>query len=176
MDAFWKQIIWQQFGATVDMLENAMRACPDELWSDPSKKPEWVSRDVVGFWYLVFHTLFWLDYYLSESEEGFAPPAPFTLDEFDPVGLLPERPYTKEELLRYLEHDRRKCRARIAGLTEEGARARRKFFGSAEGTFAELLLYNMRHVQHHTAQLNLMLRRETDSAPNWVGRTPISLR
>jgi uncharacterized damage-inducible protein DinB len=33
---------------------------------------------------------------------------------------------------------------------------------------AELLLYNMRHVQHHTAQLNLMLRQETGSAPRWV--------
>src|SRR6266550_5156605 len=144
MDVFWKQVIWQQFGATIDMLENAIRACPEKLWSDPSKKPEWVSRDVVGFWYLVFHTLFWLDYYLSESEEEFTPPAPFTTDEFDPAGLLPERPYTKEELLTYLEHGRRKCRARIAGLTEESARARRKFFGSAEGTASELLLYNMR--------------------------------
>ncbi|HYQ96306.1 MAG TPA: DinB family protein, partial [Candidatus Eisenbacteria bacterium] len=115
MDAFWKQIIWQQFGATIDMLENAMRACPDELWSDPSKRPEWIRNDVVGFWYLVFHTLFWLDFYLSESVEGFTPPAPFTLDEFDPAGLLPERPYTKDELQRYLERGRRKCRARIAG-------------------------------------------------------------
>jgi len=89
MDAFWKRILWQQFGATIDMLENAVCACPEKLWSDPSKKPEWVHKDVVGFWYLAFHTLFWLDFYLSESEEGFAPPAPFTLDEFDPAGLLP---------------------------------------------------------------------------------------
>jgi len=27
----------------------------------------------------------------------------------------------------------------------------------------ELLLYNMRHVQHHAAQLNLRLRQTTDS-------------
>ena len=173
-DDLWKQILWQQSGATIDMLENAIRACPEELWSDPSKKPEWVRKDVVGFWYLAFHTLFWLDYYLSESTEGFAPPSPFTTDEFDPAGLLPDRPYTKEELLHYLEHGRQKCRARIAGLTEEGARARCKF-GPAEGTFAELLLYSMRHVQHHTAQLNLMLRREIDSAPNWVTRAKIPL-
>jgi len=106
--------------------------------------------------------------------EGFAPPAPFTLDEFDPAGLLPERPYTKDELQRYLEHGRRKCRARIAALTEESAREARKF-GSVEGTVAELLIYNLRHVQHHTAQLNLLLRQETDSAPTWVGRTKTPL-
>jgi len=174
MDVFWKQILWQQYGATIDMLENAMRACPDELWSDPSKKPAWVPKGVVGFWYLAYHTLFWLDFYLSDTAEGFAPPAPFTLDEFDPAGLLPERPYTKDELQRYLEHGRRKCRARIAALTEESAREARKF-GSVEGTVAELLIYDLRHVQHHTAQLNLILRQQTDSAPNWVGRTKTPL-
>jgi uncharacterized damage-inducible protein DinB len=35
--------------------------------------------------------------------------------------------------------------------------------------FAELLLYNVRHVQHHAAQLSLILRQTTDSAPGWVG-------
>jgi hypothetical protein len=34
----------------------------------------------------------------------------------------------------------------------------------------ELFLYNLRHLQHHTAQLNLLLRQRTDSAPRWVGR------
>ena len=32
------------------------------------------------FWYVVYHALFWLDLYLSGAVEGFAPPAPFTLD------------------------------------------------------------------------------------------------
>ena len=34
----------------------------------------------------------------------------------------------------------------------------------------ELLLYNMRHVQHHAAQLNMLLRQATDSAPDWVSK------
>src|SRR5688572_12821756 len=98
MDAIWKTILWQQFGAAIDMLENAVVACPDELWGDRSRTPE--------YWYLVYHTLFWLDYYLSESETGFRPPAPFTLGELDPTGVLPERVYTRDELRSYLEHGR----------------------------------------------------------------------
>jgi len=39
----------------------------------------------------------------------------------------------------------------------------------------ELLLYNMRHVQHHAAQLNLMLRQAVDSAPGWVAKTKVGL-
>lgn len=168
MDSAWKKIIWQQFGAAIDMLENAMRACPDELWvADPTKRPELVKNDVVGFWYLAYHTLFFLDYYLSDPGDGFAPPAPFTLDELDPAELLPERAYTKAELLGYLDHCRRKCRVTIEALTDEKAH-RRCGFKRLEITSAELLLYNMRHVQHHAAQLNLLLRQKIGSAPRWV--------
>ena len=161
MDNIWKAVLWQQFGAAIDMLENALLACPDELWSDRSRRPE--------FWYVVYHTLFWLDLYLSDSVEGFAPPAPFTLEELDPEGVLPERPYTKEELQTYLGQGRQKCRAAIEALTDVKARQCRRF-GSVDGSVLELLLYNMRHVQHHAAQLNLILRQTTDSAPSWVAK------
>ena len=162
MDNSWKEILWQQFGASIDMLENAMFACPEKLWGDRSRRPE--------FWYLVYHTLFWLDLYLSDSAENFAPPAPFTLSELDPAGLLPNRVYSKEELKKYFDHGRRKCRETIKTLTDEKARQPFKF-GRIELSFAGLLLYNMRHVQHHAAQLNLILRQTVDSAPRWVVKT-----
>jgi hypothetical protein len=161
MDDLWKTILWQQFGAAIDMLENALLACPDELWNDRSRRPE--------FWYVVYHTLFFLDLYLSGSVEGFFPPVPFTLDELDPEGVLPEMPYTKDELHTYLEHGRRKCRATIEALTDEKA-CRRCRFDWVDVTEAELLLYNMRHVQHHAAQLNLLLRQTVDAAPRWVAK------
>jgi DinB superfamily len=162
MDTFWRTIVWQQFGAAIDMLENAMLACPDELWSDRSQRPE--------FWYLVYHTLFFLDLYLADSVEAFVPPAPFTMDELDPAGLLPERPYTKEQLQTYLEHGRDKCRSTIDTLTDDRAR-QRCGFERVDVSVLELLLYNMRHVQHHAAQLNLILRQKIDSAPGWVVKT-----
>ncbi len=162
MDATWKAIIWQQFGAAIDMLENACRACPDKLWGDRSQQPE--------YWYTVYHTLFWLDFYLSDSGEGFAPPAPFTLEERDPAGVLPERVYTKDELQTYLEHGREKCHAVIYALTDEKTPQRSRL-DWIDMSVAELLLYNMRHVQHHAAQLNLILRQRIDSAPGWVSRT-----
>ena len=39
----------------------------------------------------------------------------------------------------------------------------------------ELLLYNMRHVQHHAAQLNMRLRQETNSAPRWVSKGGLNI-
>ena len=172
MEETWKEAVWQQFGAAIDMLENAMRACPDELWNSRSQKPERSQQP--EFWYLVYHTLFWLDFYLSEPGSSFDPPAPFTLDEMDPAGVLPERPYTKDELQNYLEHGREKCRRLIAALNNERG-VEHVAVGSFEGSPMELLLYNLRHVQHHAAQLNLILRQQIDSAPRWVRKTSRSL-
>jgi len=159
MIAIWRTALWQQYGAAIDMLDNAIVACPADLWSDPSQQPQ--------FWYVVFHTLFFLDLYLSETADGFAPPPPFGLSEMDPAGAMPERPYTKAELRGYLAHGRAKCRATIDAMTDEHA-ARNCHFGWLDISAADLLLYNMRHVQHHTGQLNLILRQRTDSAPLWV--------
>src|SRR5262252_4616370 len=104
MDSLWRAILWKQFGAAIDMLDNALVACPDSLWRlrlwrDPLDHP--LPPELAEFWYLAYHTLFWLDLYLSGSAEGFAPPAPFTLDELDPDGAVPARPYTREELRTY---------------------------------------------------------------------------
>ena len=170
----WKAILWQQFGAAIDMLENAIQACPDHVWTNSSKQPAGSSMSGVGFWYVAFHTIFWLDFYLSESKEGFAPPAPFSLSEFE-RGKLPERSYTKDELQAYLDHARKKCRAAIGILTGEKANQRQSLRWG-EVTRMELLLYNMRHVQHHAAQLNLMLRQTVNAAPKWVPKTKLALR
>ena len=171
MDANWRTSLWQQFGAAIDMLGNAVAACPDELWRvrlwDDAELPE-----SAAFWYIVYHTLFWLDLYLSGAVEGFAPPAPFNLDELDPAGLLPERLYTKDELQAYLEHGRSKCRATIDALTDEQA-ARRCKFRWGELSFAALLLDNMRHVQEHAAQLNLILGQKAGWSPRWVAQAKI---
>ncbi len=159
MDNILKEIIWNQFGAAIDMLENALVACPREIWGERLELSE--------FWYLIYHTLFWLDFYLSGSAEEFVPPVPFSLSELDPEGLLPERVYSKEELKSYLEHGRKKCQATIKALTDKKSHQHFKF-GSIDLSYTELLLYNMRHVQHHAAQLNLILRQKIDSAPRWV--------
>jgi hypothetical protein len=168
MDMALKTSLWQQFGAAIDTLDNAIHACPEQLWSGrlwdhPSEPPGYAQ-----FWYIVYHALFWLDLYLSGTVEGFAPPAPFKLDELDPAGF-PERTYSKDELQTYLDYGRKKCHSTILGLTDEKA-SHRCSFPWGEMSFIELLLYNMRHVQEHAAQLSLFLGQNGGSAPAWVGR------
>lgn len=151
-----KESSWNQLGASIDMLENAIRCCPDEVWDTERK-----------FWYHAFHTLFFLDYYLTTSPKTFAPPPPFTFSEFEDT--LPERVYSPDELLGYLHYCRAKGKTFISQLTSETAESR--WINQSETmnySMIEILLYNMRHVQHHAAQLNQLLRQEINQAPDWV--------
>lgn len=162
MDIAFKETLWKQFGASIDMLENAISLCTNELWSGDKK-----------FWYISYHCLFYLDYYLTLEPNNFSPPPPYTLSEFEP-DAMPDRIYTKDELLSYLNYGREKCHNLIADLTDEIANSRWINKYKNYSVF-EILLYNMRHVQHHAAQLNLILRQEINDAPRWVSQTKASL-
>lgn len=181
MDTTLRTALWQQFGAAIDMLENALVACPtslwrERLWCEPPDHPlpPWFPPEFSEFWYIAYHTLFWLDLYLSGSrEEDFAPPAPFIWTELDPAAS-PEQPYTKEELLTYLGAMRRKCHTTLFALTEERAHQTVSYAWTGEqaASFMELYLYTMRHVQEHAAQLSLFLGQHgiLDEALDRVGR------
>ena len=154
--------IRQQFGAAIDSLEGAIRAYPEAAWTDGER---WHQP-----WYLAFHTVFWLDLYLSESSFDYTPPPPFTRGELEP-NVFPERPYSKQEILDWLQQSRAALETRLETVTtpEDARRPCRLHWGTMEA--AELLLYNLRHVQHHAAQLNLRIRQAGGEPSPWVMRT-----
>ena len=153
-----KEAIWSQFGASLDMLENAITMCPDEHWDS-----------ALNFCYISYHCIFWTDYYLTTDPSKFEPPPPFTFSEFDPTLKKPEEIYTKTELLSYLAHCRAKASELIAGLTIE--KLNERWINDYKNfSVLEILLYNTRHVQHHSAQLNLLLRQAVNNAPAWVSQ------
>lgn len=162
-------MLWRQFGAAIDAFGSVLRDCPDELWEKrvwEDEPDQWVAAGFGAFWYLCYHTLFWLDLYLTGAEEGFAPPAPFDLVEMEANETLP-RVYTRAELLAYLEICRRACHDTIAALTPEQAR-RICRFAWGELPFGELMLYSLRHVQEHAGQLRLFLSQQAGMTGGWV--------
>ncbi|MCX6049704.1 MAG: DinB family protein [Chloroflexi bacterium] len=164
-------MLWRQFGAAIDMVSDALRDCPDELWERSlweDQPDQWVAAGFSAFWYLGYHTIFWLDLYLTGAEEGFVPPAPFDLVEMESDEILP-RTYTRAELLGYLEDCRCKCQEIIGGMsTEQAYRLCR--FSWGELPFAELQLYSLRHVQEHGAQLRMFLGQQMRKSTRWVAK------
>lgn len=160
MDATLKSNIWLQFGAAIDMLDDAIRLCPDALWTAVLWDDQEDAR-YGQYWFAAYHTLFWLDLFLTGSSKGFTPPAPFIR------GSLPESPYTKDQVRGYLQQCRQKCKSAIEALTDEQA-YRVCVFEWMEVTFLELQLYSMRHVQEHAAQLNLLLGQNHVEGLDWI--------
>jgi hypothetical protein len=160
MNVDWRASTWSQFGAAIDMLADAIRLCPDELWTvEVYKDPE--DERYSQFWFVAYHAVKWLDLHLTGSTQGFVPPAPFL------AGSLPDQPYTKRDVLAYLGATRAKVQAAIEGLTDERAQ-QRCVYDWMQPTYLELQLYNMRHVQEHAAQLNLVLGQHGVTGMDWV--------
>lgn len=178
METSWSTALWRQFGAAIDMLEQALVACPTSLWTErlwPAPSPSPFPPQFGEFWYVAFHALVWLDLYVSGvPEEDFAPPAPFAQGELDSVEAMPAQPYTRAELGAYLAAVRQTCRSTLVALTDEQAR-RPVAYPWARGqtvSYLELQLYNLRHLQEHAAQLSLFLGQRGIPAADlaWVAR------
>ena len=91
METMVRTALWRQFGAAIDMLENALVACPDTLWQEHL----WSEGSGYGtFSDITYHTLHWLDLYLTGRPEAeFTPLAPF---KARPDDVLAKQPYTRD--------------------------------------------------------------------------------
>lgn len=160
MNDFLKESLWKQFGAALDMLKYTINACPDSLWETTIYED---SDDIRygQFWYVSYHSLVWLDLFLTGSMEGFTPPTPFIR------GKLPDTPYTKAQVMTYLQDCRQKAQTIMQSLTTEHAQQVCKF-PWMEPTFFELQMYSMRHLQEHTAQLSLVLGKNAVTELDWI--------
>lgn len=169
VDNLWPTLIGRQFAAAIQTLQRAIEACPDDLWDDRS--------DGSPFWHLAYHALFFTDLYLSDDEkafqardyhEGKAHFLPGDYREYGGVVTTPMKAYTRDQLVDYSSHCLRKCGETFGKLTNERA-LERCGFEWYELNVGEFLLNNLRHLQHHTGQVVLLLRRRADIGIDWLG-------
>ena len=169
MHDYWQTVIGRQFAAAIQMLRSAIEACPDDLWDDAAHG--------TPFWHLAYHALFYTDFYLSDDAQTFQA-ADFHIDkanflpgdyqQYPGVVTTPEKAFTKVQLLEYADHCLRKSEETFKKLTGERA-LERCGFPWYNLNVGEFLLNNLRHTQHHTGQLVLLLRRHSDTGTRWVG-------
>ncbi len=60
-----RQVIQSQYGASLDMLKQAVERCPASLWDD--------GRYRNRCWHIAYHALFYTHLYLQRSERDFSP-------------------------------------------------------------------------------------------------------
>lgn len=168
MDKTTKDILWNQFGASIDMLINVIANCPDDYFITNRR-----------FYYIAFHSTIFLDYYSTIPLKDFSPLLSFSQKEAEERpkeaidDLIPDKNYSKQEIVEYLKQSREKCKQIIYTLTDEKLIERFKEGDEPNDMnypILEIILYNLRHTQHHSAQLNLLLRQDIDKHAEWSFR------
>lgn len=157
-----------QFEASLYTLGQCISQCPAGLWF------ERVGND--PYWYVVYHALYFADYYL-ERDEGSFRPREFHREDEDLLGPEPwpsanppgrEAAYTQALTSGYVHHCRQKAIASVGAETAESL-AGPSGFTRRNITRVELHVYNIRHIQHHAAQLSLRLRWGAGTRIDWRG-------
>jgi hypothetical protein len=164
-----KDLLAHQYDAALATLNLAVARCPDALWHEPLAT--W------KFCQAAFHAAFFADVYLQPTDDETAVKRqPFHLAhaaEFRDYEEMADRQqvltYDKPFVLAYLQDVRRKAQDTIARESAETL-AGPSGFARRKCSRAELHVYNIRHIQHHAAQLILRLRLQTaDVEIPWVG-------
>jgi hypothetical protein len=161
-----------QYHAALAMLRDTIERCPDDLWL--SEAP------TNAFWQIAYHTLFFTHLYMLDGpasfegwsghqdrvqqQDGIAGPV-------DPKSSLPliPRPYTRAETLAYW-----KICDDMIDLAIDRMDLDRSDSGFSWYKMPKLehQLVNLRHIQHHTAQLVDRLRHTLGTGTRWVGGVP----
>ena len=170
-------ILKNQYHAALGMLRLAVERCSEELWLDPTLTNP--------FWRIAYHALYFTHLYAQPRLEEFRPwehhqtgmhdlddvPAE---DELLPYLELPHRPprtgpYSKEQILAYWRLCDESVDLWVDALDLASADSGFSWYPVSK---LEHQLINVRHLQHHAAQLGDRLRNSSGVGVEWYGRWP----
>jgi hypothetical protein len=164
-----RMMLRSQYHAALAMLREPIERCPDDLWYD--------DRPTNAFWQVAYHALYFTHLYLQPDEAAFRPWEGHQGEVQHPDGiagpadpqsalpLIPE-PYPKRDVLAYWEL----CDGMVdAWLEALDLTLPESGFSWYSIPKLEHQMVNLRHIQHHAAQLADRLRAATGTGVRWVG-------
>jgi hypothetical protein len=153
-------LLQRHFVPTYDMLSRLVDHCPAELWDAPCGG--------YAFWHLVYHTAYWVDYWVRTDYSG-APWQSMTFDDKDVTFEL-DKPFTdiltQAELAAYLAAISAKVDRFFDELTDVDVLG--PIVERSDLTYGDVLLMQVRHIQHHVGLCNAILREHDAEAVPWL--------
>jgi hypothetical protein len=161
-----KQLLTSQYEASLCTLNVCVENCPDQCWNAKVAN--------LAFNQAVFHTLFYADMYLGRDVPSFKTQAfhrenPDIFRDYEEMEDRAQvQMYDRDSIRKYMRFCRSKAIDTIASETDQTLRGP-SGFDWRKCSRAELHVYNIRHIQHHAAQLSLRLRLDAKVEIPWVG-------
>ena len=163
-----KPIIISQYRASLEMMRQVVFRCPETLWIGV--------EDNNKFWHIAYHALFYTHLYLAPIEDEFVPWDKHR-EGYEFMGTYPwppfekpeiSEPYSKEDVLEYLQYCDLEVEEKISHLDFAGASG----FSWISMNKTELQFYNIRHLQQHIGELCERLWVRDQIEIDWVGMRP----
>ncbi|HET8924509.1 MAG TPA: DinB family protein [Candidatus Acidoferrum sp.] len=172
--AAFRSVLNSQYHAALAMLGDAIQRCPDNLWL--------ASDHMNAFWQIAYHTLFFTHLYLQPDEAAFRPWQHHQSSVQHPDGIagapdpnsslpLIPAPYTKAQVLEYWSFCDQMVDEALDKLDLENSQSGFPWYRMSK---LEHQLVNLRHIQHHEAQLADRLRSAANIGIKWVKGCPPS--
>ena len=150
-----------QLFSSYQMLETLVDVCPDEIWQGVYGE--------VPFWYQVYHTAYFVDYWLREDRAG----AGFPCVRFDPrippeFEWIPQEDVSisRETMRVYLLLIRQKLHRIFATLADNDL-SRPAFDGEPEVTLLDAIFSQARHIMYNVGYCNGILRAHDLPESDW---------
>jgi hypothetical protein len=169
MDEQVRSVLRNQYHASLAMLHTAVASCPDDTWYD--------TTPTNAFWQIAYHALFFAHLYLQPDEHAFRPWPRHQSNTQNPDGIpgepdpnsalpLVPNPYSKADVLDYWAFCDRQIDQWIDALDLSRADCGFHWYRVSK---LEHQIVNIRHIQHHTAQLADRLRAAHGIGVRWAG-------
>jgi len=139
-----------QYHAGLAMMRTCVEACPDDVWLE-GKHPR-------NYWRIAYHGIFYTHLYLQTGEDAFVPwekhrdTVRILWEDDEPVPVEP--PYSREELLEYVELVDRGVDGWVDALDLESADPGFHWYSIPK---LDHQILNVRHLGGHVGQLSELL-------------------
>jgi len=138
-----------QYSAALDMLSNCIRNYRDDVWYDKSfTNPTWQ---------LAYHAIYYANIYCSPTEEEIVRWEK-TIDNYQIIGKTPwppheniklEKEYSRQDMLEFIEFVKGTIQKYLFNMKPD-RKCWPEWYNLNQFEFQ---INNLRHIQHHTAQL-----------------------
>jgi hypothetical protein len=149
-----RAVLKSQYHASLAMLREAIERCPPEEWLSTNHKN--------AFWQVSYHALFFAHLYLQRNEAAFRL---WEQHRGEGDGIQGE-PYTQAQVLEYWEFCDRMIDDAVDVLDLDSTESGFSWYRMSK---LEHQFVNIRHIQHHAAQLIDRVRSAADVGIRWVG-------
>lgn len=180
-----KAALKEQYHASIAMLVDCVKKCPDDLWTTPSTKEPYDDAPdrhcIRNFWRIAFHGIYFTHLYMLQSVESFGPPEGLAMGrrtdwaglwdkswDLDPFELPEDSAAPSvQEMLDYIAFVDARVDPVVEGLDLDSQESGVPWYKNFPKMNHELL--TLRHLQGHVGQLSeLLMARGIDS--DWVSR------